>query len=240
MNVDKRTVKAAGFLYLVIILGSVFGGILTEMYLQSHLLEGAANTADTLATPEWSYRLGFVIYLLVYAADLATAVIFYELLKPVNHGLALLAAFFRFAEATILGINLLNQFNAFTLLQGGMSMGAYGLNEPQALAAFFLAAQRSGYLISQVFFGIHCFFLGYLLIKSKYFPKILGTFLVAASAGYLIESFSYFLLPDFESAQTVVSWISAAPAFLAEIALTYWLLFKGADVEQRFNLVNSQ
>lgn len=236
MNVDKKTVKAAGFLYLVIILGSVLGGILTEMFLQSNLLESAANAAGSFATPQWSYRLGFVIYLLVYASDLASAVIFYELLKPVNNGLALLAAFFRFAEATILGINLLNQFNAFTLLQGGMSPAMYGLEQPQALAAFFLDAQRSGYLISQVFFGIHCFFLGYLIIQSGYFPRLLGTFLIAASAGYLIESFAYFLVPNVEAVQTIASWVSAAPAFLAEIALTYWLLFKGADVERRYAL----
>ncbi len=238
MNVDKKTVKTAGFLYLVIILGSVFGGILTEMYLQSNLLESAANTAGSFATPQWSYRLGFVIYLLVYASDLASAVILYKIFKPVNDGLALLAAFFRFAEAAILGINLLNQFNAFTLLQSGMSPNMYGLDQPQALAAFFLDAHRSGYLISQVFFGIHCFFLGYLIVKSGYFPGILGTFLIAASAGYLVESFAYFLVPNVETVQTIASWISAAPAFLAEIALTYWLLFKGADVERRYALAD--
>jgi hypothetical protein len=234
MKMDKRTAKAAGLLYVVIILGSVLGGILTEMYMQSHLAGNAADTANRLILPDGLYRIGFVIYLLVYLSDLAAAVILYELLKPVNKGLALLAAFFRFAEATILAMNMQNHYNAFMLLQGAGSPGIYQFDQLQTMASFYLDAHRSTYLISQIFFGVHCFFLGYLLIKSGYFPRFLGTFLIAASFGYLIESFTYFLFPNYEGLGAVVSWISAVPAFLAEISLTYWLLFRGENIEKQY------
>ena len=237
MKVDKRTAKVAGILYLIIILGSIVGGIFTELYVQSHLVEVAADKANTMFIPNWLYRIGFSIYLLVYLSDLAAAVVLYILLKPVNRNLALLAAFFRFAEATILGINMLNHFNAFLLLQGNAYMGVFQPDQLQALASMFLKAHRAGYLISQVFFGFHCFFLGYLLFKSGYFPGILGAFLIAASLGYLIESFTYFLIPNYEAVEAIISWISAVPAFLAELSLTYWLLFRGVDIEKRYNQV---
>ena len=230
MNVDKRTAKAAGMLYLIIIIGSILGGILTEMYIQSRLAGNAAGTA----VPDWSYRLGFSIYLLVYLSDLATAAILYVLLKPVNKNLALLAAFFRFAEAAILGFNMQNHFTAFQLLQGGVPSSAFQADQLQFMASLFLNAHRSGYLISQVFFGLHCFFLGYLLYKSGYFPKFLGGLLIAASGGYLIESFAYFLLPNYQAVEAIISWISAIPAFLAEFSLTYWFLFKGTDIKKRY------
>lgn len=234
MKVDTKTAKAAGILYMIIILGSILGGIFTEMYMQSHLAGNALEPANTLVIPDGLYRVGFVIYLLVYLSDMATAVILYELLKPVNKGLALLAAFFRFAEATILGMNLQNHYNAFLLLQGNSSLAAFQFDQIQAMASFYLNTHRSTYLISQIFFGVHCFFLGYLLIKSGYFPKFLGTFLIAASFGYLVESIAYFLLPNYEGIGAVVTWISAVPAFLAEISLTYWLLFKGANTEKQY------
>lgn len=237
MNVDKKTVKTGGILYLIIVIGSILGGVLSEMYIQAHLAGGAAS--ESMNIPDWLYRVGFSIYLLVYLSDMATALVLYVLLKPVNNGLALLAAFFRFGEAVILGINLLNHYAAFLILSGADSLAVFDPNQLNGAAQFLLDAHRSGYLIGQVFFGIHCFFLGLLLFKSGYFPKVLGVFLIAASCGYLIESFAYFLLPNHETVETVTTWIVALPAFLAELSLTYWLLFKNSDVELRYNQISA-
>jgi hypothetical protein len=239
MKVDKKTARVAGILYVIIILGSVIGGIATEMYMQSQLAGGAADPANTMLIPEEVYRGGFAVYLLVYLSDLATAAVLYILLKPVDRGLALLAAFFRLAEAVILGMNMLNHYHAFLLVSGGDSMAVFQPDQVQALASAALHAHRAGYLISQVFFGFHCLFLGLLLIKSGYFPKVIGVFLMAASVGYLTESFSYFLLPNYQAVEAIISWIGAVPAILAEFALTYWLLFKGADIERRYQAVTT-
>lgn len=237
MNVDKKTIKIAGVLYLIIVIGSILGGVFSEMYIQSH--HAGVVAEDSMNIPDWLYRVGFVIYLVVYLSDMATALVLYILLKPVNNGLALLAAFFRFAEATILGINMLNHYAAFLILSGADNLTAFDPNQLNGVVQFLLDAHRSGYLIGQVFFGFHCFFLGYLLFKSGYFPKVLGVFLIAASFGYLIESFAYFLLPNHEAVETVTTWIVALPAFLAELSFTYWLLFKNSDVEMRYNQISA-
>lgn len=237
MNVDQRTAKVAGILYLIIVLGSIVGGVFSEMYIQSHLVGDIADPANTMIVPDWLYRIGFSIYLVVYLSDLAAALLLYVLLKPVSRNLALLAAFFRFAEATILGINMLNHYNAFLVLNGVDYLAVFQPVQLQALASMLLDAHRAGYLIGQVFFGFHCLFLGYLFFKSGYFPKALGVFFVAASFGYLTESFTYFLLTNFEALEAIIGWIVAVPAFLAELSLTYWLLFKGADIERRYNQV---
>jgi hypothetical protein len=234
MKADNKTARVAGALYVVIILGSIIGGVFSEMYMQSHLAGEVASADDILIVPEWMYRIGFSTYLLVYASDLALSFIFYILLKPVNRGLALLSAFFRFAEATLLGINMLNHYNAFLLLSGsGAYLSTFQVGQLQSLASLFLNAHRSGYLFGQVFFGIHCFFLGYLFFKSGYFPKFLGVLLVLASFGYLIESFSFFLLTNYETMEAINAWIVAVPAFLAELSLAYWLLFKSINVQEQ-------
>ena len=132
MKVDKNTARIAGILYLVIIFGSVIGGIATEMYMQAQLAGEAADA--TMLIPAGVYRGGFAVYLLVYLSDLATAAVLYILLRPVNRGLALLAAFFRLAEAVILGFNLLNHYNAFLLVSGG-SLVIFQPEQIQALAS---------------------------------------------------------------------------------------------------------
>ena len=73
MSVDKKTIRAAGILYLIIVIGSILGGVLSEMYIQSHLAGGVAE--DAMNLPDWLYRIGFSIYLLVYLSDMATALI---------------------------------------------------------------------------------------------------------------------------------------------------------------------
>ncbi len=234
MKVDKSTARIAGILYLVIIFGSVIGGVATEMYMQAQLAGEAADAA--MLIPEGVYRGGFTVYLLVYLSDLATAAVLYILLRPVDRGMALLAAFFRLAEAVILGFNMLNHYNAFLLVSGN-SLAIFPPELVQALASAALQAHRAGYLISQVFFGIHCLLLGLLLFKSGYFPKVIGVFLMAAAAGYLTESFAYFLLSNFQAVEAVIGWIGAVPAILAEFALTYWLLFRGTDIEQQYQAV---
>ena len=170
MNVDKKIVKTAGMLYLIIVIGSILGGVFSEMYIQSNLAGGVAEAS--MKMPDWFYRVGFAIYLLVYLSDMATALVLYILLKPVNNGLALLAAFFRFAEAVILGINLLNHYAAFLILSGADYLTVFDPGQLEGTVLFLLDAHRSGYLIGQVFFGVHCFFLGYLLFKSGYFPRV--------------------------------------------------------------------
>ena len=63
----------------------------------------------------------------------------------------------------------------------------------------------------------------YLIIKSKYFPGILGYGLITAAVVYLVGSFARFLLPDY------VSFVepSYIIPLIAEILFCLWLLFKG-------------
>jgi hypothetical protein len=84
-------------------------------------------------------------------------------------------------------------------------------------------------LIWGTFFGLHTFVLGYLVYRSGYFPKVLGVLLVIASFSYLTNSFTGFLFPSY---QAIISQIIIAPTVIAELSFTFWLLFKGLNVEQ--------
>jgi hypothetical protein len=90
--------RIAGALLLLTI---VAGGV-GEFYVPSKLVVSAdaAATAKNIRASDWLFRLSFASYLVEAVCDIALALIFYVLLRPVNKYLALLAAFFGLAAGS--------------------------------------------------------------------------------------------------------------------------------------------
>lgn len=214
--------RATGFLYLIIIVCAGF----SEGYVRANMIVpgDATATANNILASEGLFRVGFAADLVAFLSDIGVAVLLYMLLKPVSNTLALLAAFFRLAQTAILGINLLNHFNALLLLSGAEYLQVFEPAQLHALVLLSLTEHAYGYLISGVFFGLHCFVLGYLLYKSDYFPRVLGVLLVLASFGYLVDCFTNFLWPNYAP---TTEWLVVATAVVAELAFAFWLLVKG-------------
>ncbi len=114
MNANSKTARIAGVLYLTIILSGIFA----QFFVRDSLIEpgDATATATNIVASESLFRVGIAADLIMILCDVALAAIFYVLLKPVDNGLALLAAFFRLVQAAILGMNLLNLFLALQLV----------------------------------------------------------------------------------------------------------------------------
>jgi hypothetical protein len=64
----------------------------------------------------WLFRIGFVADAIVFLSDVVIAVLFYQLFRPVNVTLALVAAALRLTQTAVLGLNLLNHYVALLLL----------------------------------------------------------------------------------------------------------------------------
>ncbi len=225
----RQTGRIAGGLYLTIIIAGIFAEFFVR---QSLLVPGdAVATAQNITAAEGLFRLGIAGDLIMILSDVALAVAFYVLLKPVSRGLALLAAFFRLGQAAILGINLLNLLLVLRLLSGAEYLTVFSAEQLHGLALFFFTGHGLGYSLAMVPFAMSLLVLGYLVFKSGYFPKILGILLVVAAAGYLIDSFAGFLLPNYGAYADVFALVVFLPAFIGELAMCLWLLVKGVKVE---------
>ena len=213
--------RTTGALYLLIIAI----GLWSELLVRSALVVrgDAGATAANIASSLGLFRLGFAGDVVVFLADVAVAVLLYVLLRRVSDTLSLAAAAFRLVGTAIYGANLLNHLAA-VLLQGGAGyLQSLEPGELNALTMFFLETHRHGYDLGLVFFGLHCLVLGYLLFRSFLFPKALGVLMVLSGVGYLVGSFTLFLMPRFEAA---VAPVYIAP-LVGELAFTLWLLVKG-------------
>jgi hypothetical protein len=223
----KKTTRIAGSLYLLIFVANMFAYFFVRTKL---IIPGdAAATAGNIMASGGLFRLGFVSYLVVFLSDITVSVLLYVLLKPVNKTLALLALVTRLAQTAIHGTNLLNQFFTLLILSGADYLTGFEPGQLNALSMLFLNAHEYGVLISEAFFSFHMIVLGYLIVKSGYFPKILGYLVFLASFGYVLDSFGIFLLPSYEP---IIAQIIIAPVVIGELFLTFWLLVKGVNTER--------
>jgi hypothetical protein len=213
--------RSAGLLYLVIIACGIF----SEAFIRAHLIVpgDAGITAGNILAAPGLFRTGFAADSVMLLCDVAIAVLFYVLLRPVSRTLAMLAAAFRLTQAAILGFNLLNYYAALLLLSGVEYASALETGQLQAQAMLHLQLHSHGYDLGLIFFGLSNFFLGYLISRSGYIPALLGYGLIAAGIVYLTGSYVRFLAPDFHE--------QVAPLYiiplLAELGLCLWLMIKG-------------
>ena len=233
---SRRLARIAGILYLLIIISGIFA----EFFVRSGLIVvgNAAETASKIMASESIFRIGIAGDFIMIICDVALALVFYILFKPVDKILSLLAAFFRLIQAAILGMNLLNLFSVLQILSGAAYLTVFPADQLQAEMMFFLNAHQSGYAIGLVFFGIQCFVLGYLIIKSDFIPGILGILLIIAGFAYLFDSFASFLFMNYAYHKELFTMVVFLPAFIAELALCLWLLIKGVRVQAKDNHIH--
>lgn len=218
----KKTARTTGLFYLIIFFANIF----VFMFVSGSLnVPGDATaTANNILASEGLYRSGMVSYLIVFLSEIVTTVLLYKLLKPVNSTVTMLMLTTRLMQAAIHAVNLLNFFFPLLLLSGDAYLTTFSPDQLNALVLLFTDAHYYGVLISEAFFSVSLFLLGYLIYKSALFPNILGVLLAIAGAFYVLDSFGIFLLPQHKD--TIANLI-IAPAIIGELSFTLWLLIKG-------------
>src|SRR6202047_309302 len=114
----------------------------------------AAATASNILGHERLFWLGFILSLIGVAFHIAWAFLMYELLKPVNKSLSLLAAFVILVGCAIQALVSLLYLAPLLILQGGSSVSAFTPEQLQALALLFVKLNGYAFNIDLVFFGL--------------------------------------------------------------------------------------
>src|SRR5437870_1144005 len=91
--------RITGVLYLLTILTGIFAqGFVSE----NLVVDGdAAGTATNILTHKHLFELGFTVYLIEMACQIAITALFYDLLKPAGRSVSLVAAFLGLAGCVI-------------------------------------------------------------------------------------------------------------------------------------------
>jgi hypothetical protein len=215
--------RIAGVLYLLTILARV----IADAFIRNRLVvwDDAAATATNIMAHEPLFRLGFAADIIAFASYIALTALLYELFKPVNRTLSLVAAFFSLVACVVQAISSLFHLAPQVLLGGSPYLSVFTVEQLQALALVFLRLRAAAYHnIGLVFFGWYCLLVGILILRSSILPRILGVLMVLAGLSYVL-----FLLPPL--AQSLQPYILVFPG-VGQISLTLWLLAMGVNEQQ--------
>lgn len=223
--------RMAGLFFLLTILG----GIVAQGFISQRLINfnDAAATANNILTNKGLFTLGFTVYLIEMACQVTTATLLYQLLKPVNRTIALLAMLL---ELTGIGIKTVARVFYIAPLfvlgaspSGGSSaissvLRGFTTEQLQSIALVLLKVNDSGAAVALVFFGFSTPLLGYLIFRSKFLPRWLGVLIMVAGLSWLT-----FLYPPLGYGAFM---IIAPIGLLSAIVKIFWLLVFGVNEEK--------
>ena len=220
---QQTAARVAGFAYLITFATVVYVnfGILGRLIVGNN----ASETARNIMAHERLFRIGIAGDLIYCAGVVVLLTALYVILKPVNRGLALLAALWRLVWVLLWLVMTLNLFDALRLLSRADYLRAFEAERLQALAMFYLSTPFDSYYVGLLFGALASTVCGYLWFKSGYIPRALAAFGVISSAFCVVCTLVFYIFPSFD--KIVNLWWFDTPMAIFDIALSFWLLFRG-------------
>ena len=219
-------VAGLGLLLMAILAPIAHFGVLQSLIVPTD----AAATVANITESEGSFRFAIAALLVVTFLDLLMAWALYVLLRPVNRTLALLVGWLRLAAAAAFLPALANLLDVAQLL-GGPDASSLHAAQIQAQVMSSTASFTNGWDIMLAVFGLHLVGVGALVYRSVQFPRILGALVVVAGVGYLADTFTRILVPDFVFTFSLFTFVGEALLIVA----FFWRAIRGFAPESEGN-----
>jgi hypothetical protein len=220
---QRTAARVAGFTCLFTMATVVFANF--RIHERLIVAGNAAETARNIMAHERLFRVGLACGLIYGAGLVLLLTALYVILQPVNRGLALLAALWRLVYALMWVLMTLNLFDALRLLSGADYLQVFEAERLHTLARLYLGARFDQYYVGLLFYALASTVCSYLWFKSDYIPRALAVFGVISSVFCAACTFVFIIFPNF--AKVVNLWWFDSPMGIFEMALSFWLLFKG-------------
>jgi len=212
--------RVIGWIWIAYFLIGAFGTLLTKGIV---VPADAASTANNILAHASLYRAGFAVDLLSNLIYIALTALVFQLFRPVNATLALMAAFFSLAGCTVQIMGELLRVAPTVVLANPQLATAFGAPQLQATALLSVTLYKSVFYISFVLFACFELVTGNLILQSTFLPRWIGWWWVAGGIGGLT-----FLWSPLATA----IWPALLVAGAGEFVLPVWLLIKGVDASK--------
>jgi hypothetical protein len=227
MNVKAETsprfkARIAGLFELLEALTSGFGQVIVPRML---IVSGnAAATAANVLTHGLLFKLAIVSGVVGAACHVVWTYLFYELFKPVNRSLSLLAAFVSLVAIGLQVLSSVLQLSYLAVIEKVPITSAFSREQLHTLGLMLLQIGSRAFDTYLVFFGLWCVLIGYLIVRSAFLPRIIGV--LEAFAGLCWLTFLWRPLA------TYLSPYNQALAGIGELSLMFWLLVMGVNAQR--------
>jgi Domain of unknown function (DUF4386) len=217
----RALARAIALLFLL----TIVLGIAAQAFVSDRLIsfKDPARTASNILANEALYRTGFTLYMIEMAAQIATTVLLFHLLKPVDRRIATLALAFGLVGCTVKTFSRVFYLAPLFLLKHS-AFGAFPADQLEAVTLILLNVNDRGAGVALALFGFESVLEGWLILRSTFLPRWLGALTIISGAGWLA-----FLSPTLGYA---VFNVVALVALIGSIATIGWLIVKGVDEER--------
>lgn len=190
-------------------------------------LAGSESNLQNILAHELSYRISLACEFGMLNSDVVLAIALYGLLKHVNGPLALLGAFWRFANAMVLGIAVVAALTALSLLGPAHDSDAIGASRLPEFAGYFLRMHDVASPIGLFFWSMGAAIHSYLLWQSRYIPRVLSGAYLAVAVVIFAGCLGIMISPTIQVA--IDPWF-VLPDLPVEVAVALWFMIKGVRV----------
>lgn len=215
--------RITGACYLAIFVAGIISMVLVPS--TGLLNTNDAAAIDYIVSHQTAFWAGYPFLLLVVVFRLIVMLLFYELFKPVNKSISLLAVYFNIAATTIQAVTFIFLLTPLVLLGGELSLTAFTPDQLHALALVAMKLYHLCYLIALAFFGCYDLLIGYLAYKSTFIPRPIGVLMVITGLGWL----TFFIPPI---AAYLLPYSAIIAGIVGEGAMILWLLVMGVNSER--------
>jgi hypothetical protein len=184
-----------------------------------------AETMRRIAAAEPLFRLSVAFDLAYCIGVVVLLAALYVVLSPVNRHLALLASVLKLVYAVTAVLMALSYLTVVRLATDAAYQQALQPETLQALVRLNSSAPSQQYYVGLAFWALSATVFGWLWLKSRYIPAALAVFGVASAAWCAFCTIAYIINPAFS--RVVNLWWFDTPFALFDIALSFWLLFRG-------------
>lgn len=226
MNKDISLSKAAiiagiGLLIMTLTVPFAEFKIIPDLVNPNNAQETAANIIEN----SFLFNVAIFLMFITIVSDIVVAWALYIFLKPVNKGLSLLTAWFRLLYTAVYLMAVTNLIKVFTLTKGASYFLSNSQEQISEFMLFYIQSYKYEWFFGLVLFGFYLILLGFLVLKARYVPKIMGWLLIIAGVGYVVGHLKVFLYPDLN---TSFSMFTA----MGELVFMLWLLIKGSRTKE--------
>ena len=224
MNPTKKQARIAGLLYLLASITAVFAWI----YVNGKIFvrDDATATANNIRASETLLRLGIASELIGSIIFIFVVLALYRLFKAVSEKHAIAMALLLLISTPISLLAVLGEISALIVAGGANFLSTFDQHQLDTLSYLFFRLHGQTLVVAEIFWGLWLFPFGVLVIRSGFIPPFIGYLLFIAGVGYLVDSYSAIVLPQYAHSISRFAMLLT----LGELSIIFWLLIWGAKV----------
>ena len=188
----------------------------------------AAATAAAVLHSETTFRLALVADLFALLIFAVSAVLLYETFRPAGRRMALVLLILLLMGTVFQCLACIQDFTALLLLKGGPALAALPVAQANALAFIFLRLHWYDYQLALLFDGFGSLTLGFLVLRSRFVPRVFAPFMWIDGLGYVTFVLASFVAPAL--ATRLYPYVPFGTT-IGEAALFLWLIIRSVKVE---------